>query len=410
MFVATDLKFKLVMASLLRHADKPCRRLFIDYRGLTIIGNWVVELAWTPVELDLKIELLDALAILPIPDKQVLQETKLWQTVTRWSTATKACDAIPPPSEAQSRTTSPTPVKPETVSVKSEVDAKSEVQDMDVSFGSAINEVIKPETKEVLDGNLFAPLDASEEPAPPGGEIVDFGVFKPTPTPETTVKLEVVPAVDKDLAKGEAVTPIKEEKKEQQTRGEQIAKELSEQKVERQETGLEKVDENTANEVEAITKADTAVEDATDEEKAELEDKTRIIQTKAVAILESWQTLQEVKFKIPKAQRIQHEREVDEAASHAPPATSISSSKALIAVSNKPWSYYETWKGPSVSSGRPDSPPNNSNNIVLQPGSVISKPSRKRQRPSRFDDETGELHNPRIDRYEICVWGVFADF
>ena len=26
------------------------------------------------------------------------------------------------------------------------------------------------------------------------------------------------------------------------------------------------------------------------------------------------------------------------------------------------------------------------------------KPPRKRPRPSRFDDETGELHNPRIDR------------
>ena len=43
---------------------------------------------------------------------------------------------------------------------------------------------------------------------------------------------------------------------------------------------------------------------------------------------------------------------------------------------NKPWSYY----------GRPDSPP------------IMIKAAKKRQRPSRFDDEFGAVHTSHIDR------------
>ena len=44
MIRTTDLNQRLVMAKLLKSADPPCRRLFIDYRGLFILGNWISDL------------------------------------------------------------------------------------------------------------------------------------------------------------------------------------------------------------------------------------------------------------------------------------------------------------------------------------------------------------------------------
>ena len=87
----TDLKTKLILSTLLIRADTPCRKLFIDYRGLQILGNWILDLnsAHLKSKLDLELDLMqaveEALAVLVIPDKQVLTETKIWQTLTEWS-------------------------------------------------------------------------------------------------------------------------------------------------------------------------------------------------------------------------------------------------------------------------------------------------------------------------------------
>ena len=43
---ATDLNTRMVLAGLLREADSPCRRLFLDYHGLKILGGWMAELGW----------------------------------------------------------------------------------------------------------------------------------------------------------------------------------------------------------------------------------------------------------------------------------------------------------------------------------------------------------------------------
>ena len=64
-----------------------------------------------------------------------------------------------------------------------------------------------------------------------------------------------------------------------------IAETLHKQEVEKQNVGLETVDENMKNEVEAIVKKDSEAE-------TEKEEKIR---EKASKILESWSHLQEVK-------------------------------------------------------------------------------------------------------------------
>ena len=64
--------------------DAPCKRLFIDYRGLQTLGHWMTELrGQNDLELNLMESVEDVLAVLNIPDKQVLNETGLWQTISK---------------------------------------------------------------------------------------------------------------------------------------------------------------------------------------------------------------------------------------------------------------------------------------------------------------------------------------
>ncbi len=242
-------------------------------------------MAWTPIELDLKLEILNALGGLPIPDKQVLHETKIWQTITRWSTASKENDPISVAisSEVSSRATSPTASSTVTP-IKSETQPEPKAEQESSSKTADVSEKCE-----------------AEEPLPPGGEVMDFEQFTPTPPPENKQPDAGPVTVEKLEAVGEA-RPVA------------IARELSSQSVEQQQDrGLEKVDETTENEVTPVQKADVPVDEVDEEAKAELEDKTKAIQEKAKTVLESWQSLQEVKFKIPKALRILHEEEVTEA-------------------------------------------------------------------------------------------------
>ena len=83
---ATDLNTRLVLAGLLREADSPCRRLFLDYHGLKILGGWMAELGWAAArELELKEKVEDVLASMSIPHRTMLIESKVWEKVAAWA-------------------------------------------------------------------------------------------------------------------------------------------------------------------------------------------------------------------------------------------------------------------------------------------------------------------------------------
>ena len=285
MIQTTDLNTKLILSQLLKRADPPCRRLFIDYRGLYILGNWVSDLMLaSQPELDLIEAVEDSLIVLSIPDKQVLVETKLWQTLTRWA---------------------------EETALEPEIKNKAESEGYEVKT--------KAETE---NGEAQDSLGVKSDP---GEAIVE--------TLKTNEKVKAVEDVD--------------------------------------------------NEVMALEK------------------KKEVIKSKAKVILESWSHLQEVKFKIPKndraLQRAQHEREVEAAEAERRPSPEVTEGHKIETLynsnHNKPWSYYDrgSWTSIGLNTSRPDSRPDS-------PPNMAAKANRKRPRPSRFDDETGELHNPRIDR------------
>ena len=90
MIQATDFNTRLILCELLRKADDPCKRLFIDYRGLNTLGFWAMELGtWESgtdpkdLELDLMESVEDVLAVLTVPDKQVNHFIVLNTVLTR---------------------------------------------------------------------------------------------------------------------------------------------------------------------------------------------------------------------------------------------------------------------------------------------------------------------------------------
>ncbi|KAJ8945452.1 hypothetical protein NQ314_009204 [Rhamnusium bicolor] len=75
---------------ILRRGELPCRRLFLDYHGLRLMHGYMIDaqhLVHTDKKYEsLRLEMLQTLAVLPIPNKTMLQDSKVLPTVEKWST------------------------------------------------------------------------------------------------------------------------------------------------------------------------------------------------------------------------------------------------------------------------------------------------------------------------------------
>lgn len=71
---------------LLREGDEPCKRLFLDYRGLKLLHSWMDDFTSNDRLSMLKFrhDILQTLEILPIPNRTTLQDSKVYQCVQRW--------------------------------------------------------------------------------------------------------------------------------------------------------------------------------------------------------------------------------------------------------------------------------------------------------------------------------------
>lgn len=85
------------LLKLLRHGEFPCRRLFLDYHGLRLMHGWMTEVQQLVSENkkfeNLRLELLQTLATLPIPNKTMLQDSKVLATVEKWAVNEKETDS-----------------------------------------------------------------------------------------------------------------------------------------------------------------------------------------------------------------------------------------------------------------------------------------------------------------------------
>ena len=148
---ATRLATRLKLAELLLEADQPCLRLFLDYQGLRILSHWMFELEWSQEEMELKLRIEAVLAILSIPHKTMLVDSKVLQTVQKWSTDSpgggstiSTTASVEGDSQPQSRAATPTQSRagsPTTVTVPAEQQVSC-VVDMEIDCQEKQNRLV----------------------------------------------------------------------------------------------------------------------------------------------------------------------------------------------------------------------------------------------------------------------------
>ncbi|GBL62971.1 Histone-lysine N-methyltransferase SETD2, partial [Araneus ventricosus] len=65
---------------IIKTEEQACLRLFLDYHGLPLLWSWMTD----TVELDLKVKILQVLALLPVSNKTMLLDSKVMNIVEKW--------------------------------------------------------------------------------------------------------------------------------------------------------------------------------------------------------------------------------------------------------------------------------------------------------------------------------------
>lgn len=167
-----DARSKLLC--ILRNGDRPCRRLFLDYNGLKLLHAWMcnpvtnnVQQEWT-----FRLDILETLDALPIPNKNMLQDSKVLVIVRKWANTKSIKESVKSPQESPSDSGSGTPIL-DSADVSSSSPPVEDARNMDLvkaeaSEQSKLCDGVIDSSKEVIMSSPNA-VDATESPK----EIVD---------------------------------------------------------------------------------------------------------------------------------------------------------------------------------------------------------------------------------------------
>ena len=79
---AEDKTNRLKLLEVIRNTqEQACLRLLLDYHGLQLLWSWMVDLE----DIDLKSEIIKVLEFLPIPNKTMLKDSKVYDVIEKWS-------------------------------------------------------------------------------------------------------------------------------------------------------------------------------------------------------------------------------------------------------------------------------------------------------------------------------------
>ncbi|XP_017888798.1 probable histone-lysine N-methyltransferase CG1716 [Ceratina calcarata] len=82
-----ELEHRTRLLRLIQSGEQPCRRLFLDYHGLRLIWSYVMDISKDDSEeaRQFRLEVLKTLYKLPIPNKTMLMDSKIYNVVQKWS-------------------------------------------------------------------------------------------------------------------------------------------------------------------------------------------------------------------------------------------------------------------------------------------------------------------------------------
>lgn len=82
-----ELEHRTRLLRLIQSGEQPCRRLFLDYHGLRLIWSYVMDISTNESEeaQQFRLEVLKTLNTLPIPNKTMLMDSKIYNVVEKWA-------------------------------------------------------------------------------------------------------------------------------------------------------------------------------------------------------------------------------------------------------------------------------------------------------------------------------------
>lgn len=82
-----ELEHRTRLLRVIQSGEQPCRRLFLDYHGLRLIWSYMMDITTNESEeaQQFRLEILKTLSTLPIPNKTMLMDSKVYSVVEKWA-------------------------------------------------------------------------------------------------------------------------------------------------------------------------------------------------------------------------------------------------------------------------------------------------------------------------------------
>lgn len=82
-----ELEHRTRLLGVIQNGEQPCRRLFLDYHGLRLLWSYMMDVAGnhTDEAQQFRLEVIKTLSSLPIPNKTMLMDSKVYSVVQKWS-------------------------------------------------------------------------------------------------------------------------------------------------------------------------------------------------------------------------------------------------------------------------------------------------------------------------------------
>ncbi|XP_074899628.1 histone-lysine N-methyltransferase SETD2 isoform X2 [Buteo buteo] len=286
------LEQKLTCLKLIQNThSQSCLKSFLECHGLSLLWIWMTELGdgrgSTANNLKLQLEIMKTLELLPIPTKNMLEESKVLPIIQRWAQTKTAVPQLSEGDGYSSENTSRahTPLNTPDLSTKQSVEGDTDTpkklvfrrlkiiseNSMDSAISDTTSELEGKEGKEDLDQLEGAPMEVSEEQQ----------------------QQEMKATID---------TPVESSKP-------QVAELEAEPEAEVKESNGAKLEEPITMETPSQDEEE-GVSDVESERSQEQTDKIVDVSDLATRLLDSWKELKEV-YRIPKKSQAEKENSAD---------------------------------------------------------------------------------------------------
>ncbi|XP_053456443.1 histone-lysine N-methyltransferase SETD2 isoform X3 [Nycticebus coucang] len=292
------LEQKLTCLKLIQNThSQSCLKSFLERHGLSLLWIWMAELSdGQESSQKLQEEIIKTLEHLPIPTKNMLEESKVLPIIQRWSQTKTAVPQLSEGDGYSSENTSRahTPLNTPDPSTKLSTDADTDTpkklifrrlkiiseNSMDSAISDATSELEGKDGKEDLDQLENVPVEEEEE--------LQSQQLLPQQLPESKIDNETIMEASKP--------PVSEPE--------------ADTEIEPKESNGAKLDEPIAEETPSQDEEE-GVSDVESERSQEQPDKTVDISDLATKLLDSWKDLKEV-YRIPKKSQTEKENTITE--------------------------------------------------------------------------------------------------